>query len=305
MRRRITREAGSRPPRGYSGSPLASYRSTRAGCQRRRLEAWPPTQVACTRRVSRQPWGATFGFIDWGHVWAGMPEDERRIGAASCSLLEREAEIAALEVMLDRPVAVRLSMVATCMNGRCGTRASAGPAARPAPRGPVARAAASLRRPAAATATPAAQPVRTSRPGSRTPGRAGTSRLGANWSPTIRCPRSTAGSGYHPCESVCNRAELDSAVSIHSVERFLGDLALEQGWQFDPPPVRSGKRVLVVGAGPCGLSAAYHLSRLGLRRGDPRLRRGDGRDDALRHPGLPSSPATCSPPSSTGSRRWV
>jgi NADPH-dependent glutamate synthase beta subunit-like oxidoreductase len=68
---------------------------------------------------------------------------------------------------------------------------------------------------------------------------------------------------YHPCESVCNRADLDSAVSIHSVERFLGDLALEQGWLFDLPPVRSGKRVLVVGAGPCGLSAAYHLSRLG------------------------------------------
>ena len=68
---------------------------------------------------------------------------------------------------------------------------------------------------------------------------------------------------YHPCESVCNRADLDSAVSIHSVERFLGDLALEQGWQFDAPSVRSGKRVLVVGAGPCGLSAAYHLSRLG------------------------------------------
>ena len=68
---------------------------------------------------------------------------------------------------------------------------------------------------------------------------------------------------YHPCESVCNRADLDSAVSIHSVERFLGDLALEQGWQFDAPPFRSGKRVLVIGAGPCGLSAAYHLSRLG------------------------------------------
>ena len=34
---------------------------------------------------------------------------------------------------------------------------------------------------------------------------------------------------YHPCESVCNRASLDSAVSIHSVERFLGDLALERG----------------------------------------------------------------------------
>ena len=41
---------------------------------------------------------------------------------------------------------------------------------------------------------------------------------------------------YHPCESVCNRASLDSAVSIHAVERFLGDLALERGWTFDPPP---------------------------------------------------------------------
>ncbi len=68
---------------------------------------------------------------------------------------------------------------------------------------------------------------------------------------------------YHPCESACNRASLDSAVSIHSVERFLGDLALERGWSFDPPPVRSDKRVLVVGAGPSGLSAAYHLARLG------------------------------------------
>ena len=68
---------------------------------------------------------------------------------------------------------------------------------------------------------------------------------------------------YHPCESVCNRAHLDSAVSIHSVERFLGDLALERGWRFGRPPARTGRRVLVVGAGPSGLSAAYHLARRG------------------------------------------
>jgi NADPH-dependent glutamate synthase beta subunit-like oxidoreductase len=68
---------------------------------------------------------------------------------------------------------------------------------------------------------------------------------------------------YHPCEGVCNRADLDSALSIHAVERFLGDLALERGWLFDRPRVSSGKRVLVIGAGPSGLSAAYHLARLG------------------------------------------
>ncbi|HTT49827.1 MAG TPA: NAD(P)-binding protein [Streptosporangiaceae bacterium] len=68
---------------------------------------------------------------------------------------------------------------------------------------------------------------------------------------------------YHPCESVCNRAHLDSEVSIHAVERFLGDLALEHGWQFDGPPARTARRVLIVGAGPSGLSAAYHLARLG------------------------------------------
>jgi len=68
---------------------------------------------------------------------------------------------------------------------------------------------------------------------------------------------------YHPCESVCNRARLDSAVSIHSVERFLGDLARDRGWAFDLPPAHSGRRVLVIGAGPSGLSAAYHLARRG------------------------------------------
>ncbi len=41
---------------------------------------------------------------------------------------------------------------------------------------------------------------------------------------------------YHPCEAACNRLELDGAVSIHGVERFLGDLAIEHGWAFDPPP---------------------------------------------------------------------
>ena len=70
---------------------------------------------------------------------------------------------------------------------------------------------------------------------------------------------------YHPCETACNRGQLDEAVGINSVERFLGDQALKRGWKFAPPPAESGKRVLVVGAGPSGLSAAYHLRRLGHR----------------------------------------
>jgi 2-oxoacid:acceptor oxidoreductase delta subunit (pyruvate/2-ketoisovalerate family) len=68
---------------------------------------------------------------------------------------------------------------------------------------------------------------------------------------------------YHPCETACNRAQIDSAVGINSVERFLGDEAIKQRWKFAPPETESGKRVLVVGAGPSGLSAAYHLRRLG------------------------------------------
>lgn len=68
---------------------------------------------------------------------------------------------------------------------------------------------------------------------------------------------------YHPCETACNRGDLDAAVSIRSVERYLGDLALEHNWRYPPPRRRSGRRVMIIGAGPSGLSAAYHLTRLG------------------------------------------
>jgi NADPH-dependent glutamate synthase beta subunit-like oxidoreductase len=70
---------------------------------------------------------------------------------------------------------------------------------------------------------------------------------------------------YHPCEDRCNRDLLDDAVSIHAVERFLGDRANKRGWQVRIDAHPTGKRILVVGAGPSGLSAAYHLARLGHR----------------------------------------
>ncbi|HYM44576.1 MAG TPA: NAD(P)-binding protein [Solirubrobacteraceae bacterium] len=78
---------------------------------------------------------------------------------------------------------------------------------------------------------------------------------------------------YHPCTSACNRAQIDEAVGIDGVERFLGDEAIRRGWELADAAAsssgagararRSGKRALVVGAGPSGLSAAYHLTRLG------------------------------------------
>ncbi len=68
---------------------------------------------------------------------------------------------------------------------------------------------------------------------------------------------------YHPCEGACNRDGLDQAISIHGVERYLGDLAIANGWQFPRLGHPTGLKVLIIGAGPSGLAAAYHLAALG------------------------------------------
>ncbi len=67
---------------------------------------------------------------------------------------------------------------------------------------------------------------------------------------------------YCPCEGACNRVGLDEAVGINSVERFLGDQALMYGWEVEPGTT-TGQRVMIIGAGPAGLSAAFHLRRFG------------------------------------------
>ncbi len=69
---------------------------------------------------------------------------------------------------------------------------------------------------------------------------------------------------HHPCETGCNRGHYDEAVAIHSIERFLGDQAIEHNWRYPVEAVKhADSQVAVVGAGPAGLSCAYHLTRLG------------------------------------------
>jgi len=66
-----------------------------------------------------------------------------------------------------------------------------------------------------------------------------------------------------PCETGCNRTHIDTTVNIHAVERYIGDEAIKQQWEIRNQVPPTGKKVLVVGAGPGGLAAAYHLAKLG------------------------------------------
>jgi len=62
-----------------------------------------------------------------------------------------------------------------------------------------------------------------------------------------------------PCQDGCNRNQVEDFVGINSVEQFIGDHALANGFKFNKPATESGKKVAIIGGGPAGLSAAYHL----------------------------------------------
>jgi len=108
---------------------------------------------------------------------------------------------------------------------------------------------------------------------------------------------------YHPCEGACNRQFLDQPVAIHSIDRFLGDLAIDQGWTIASGEP-TGKRGLVIGAGPAGLSCAYHLRRFGHA---VEIRDAGEEPGGMMRYGIPATAcrATGSPRKSRASRRWA
>ena len=70
----------------------------------------------------------------------------------------------------------------------------------------------------------------------------------------------------HPCETACNRSTTDGALAIHNIERWLGDEAIKHNWAYPvEAPVGDAPEVAIVGAGPGGLSAAWHCLRHGLK----------------------------------------
>ncbi|MES9898165.1 MAG: NAD(P)-binding protein [Sedimenticola sp.] len=65
-----------------------------------------------------------------------------------------------------------------------------------------------------------------------------------------------------PCQDGCNRSDVEDFVGINSVEQFIGDTALANGYQFEAG-ADTGKKVAIIGGGPAGMAAAYQLRRMG------------------------------------------
>jgi len=70
----------------------------------------------------------------------------------------------------------------------------------------------------------------------------------------------------HPCESECNRDQIDKPVAIHAIERFLGDLDLKAKRRYMPEiKTKKKEKIAIVGSGPAGLTCAYYLAQEGYK----------------------------------------
>jgi NADPH-dependent glutamate synthase beta subunit-like oxidoreductase/Pyruvate/2-oxoacid:ferredoxin oxidoreductase delta subunit len=67
-----------------------------------------------------------------------------------------------------------------------------------------------------------------------------------------------------PCEDGCNRNEVEDFVGINAIEQYIGDTAFNEGFKFEAPALTSTKKVAIIGGGPAGMAAAYHLRRRGI-----------------------------------------
>ena len=97
-------------------------------------------------------------------------------------------------------------------------------------------------------------------------------------------PGTTGRVCHHPCEQDCNRTKFDESVSIRSLERFVADYAMDRGHSPARPEVLRKSAVAVIGAGPAGLSCAFHLGRMGYR---VTLFEGAGQPGGLLRYGIP------------------
>lgn len=78
-------------------------------------------------------------------------------------------------------------------------------------------------------------------------------------------PGSLSRACYAPCEGECTRSELEGTVPIRAIKRFMVDryYGKHAEPEYGPPELIPNKKVAIVGSGPAGLSAAYHLARKG------------------------------------------
>ena len=66
-----------------------------------------------------------------------------------------------------------------------------------------------------------------------------------------------------PCETGCNRNEVEDHVGINSVEHYLGEYAIANNLGFRAPAAATGRKIAIIGGGPAGLSCAYQLALRG------------------------------------------